>query len=828
MMFRSRKKTPLSSKKPILARPRLRIEELECRSLMNATSLASTFDNLQIQTDNFSDDNILVRWTNNAPNATGNSNLLDLGAGLYRVAVNPGQTVAQAVSYYQGLPGVEYATPDYEVRLARTPNDPLFSSLYGMNNTGQTGGRVDSDIDAVEAWDITTGSGNFVVAVIDTGVDYNHPDLAANMWRNTREVAGDGIDNDGNGFADDIFGYDFANNDGNPMDDNGHGTHVAGTIGAVGNNGIGVTGVNWNVKIMALKFLTASGSGNLSNAVRALNYAVQMGAKVSNNSYGGGGFFSAMNTAVSNARAAGHIFVAAAGNEANNNDVNPSYPAGYNFDNVISVAATDRSDVLASFSNFGATQVDLAAPGVNINSTWLNGTYRSISGTSMASPHVAGAVALLWDQNPSLSYSQVISQIYRTVDPVAGLAGRVATGGRLNINRALTEGVGDVSGAAITGLTFNGPNANSISSATVTFSEAINASTFTAADVNFRAPNGTTIAITGVTPVAGSTTQFTVTFATQTAPGTYTMVIGPNIADLSGNLMDQNKNGIRGEAIADQFTATRSIAAPPVTTTFTNSTALTIRDMATVTSSLTVSSSFVLGDLNVRINLNHTYDSDLVITLIAPDGTRVLLSNRRGGAGDNFTNTTFDDSATTAIANGAAPFNGVFRPDAALSVLNGKNVQGTWRLEIRDAAAQDVGTLLNWSLIATNVPSASGRGFGMESESNTVDSFAADKVENLFNPIPVSTMSTGASSTTSGVSSTPSVTWLTSSTVLNNTINSELGANLTETVSLSTSSEEGIFELSSIDEETVETESEIELPVGDEADLELMMGVELV
>jgi serine protease len=288
-----------------------------------------------------------------------------LGFGIYSVALTAGTDLVEAIEYYGQVTGVVSAAPDEIIQIQRTPNDTQYSALYGMTKIG-----------APAAWDRTTGNPNFVVAVIDTGVDHGHPDLAANMWRNPGEIAGDGRDNDGNGFVDDVFGADFANNDGNPFDDNGHGTHVAGTIGAVGNNGAGVAGVNWSVKIMALKFLRADGSGYTSSAVRALDYAVAKGAKVSNNSWGGGGYDATLAAAIGRARTAGHIFVAAAGNNGQNLNVTASYPASYiqSYDNIVTVAATDGDDTLANFSNYGATAVTLAAPGVNIRSTTPNGT----------------------------------------------------------------------------------------------------------------------------------------------------------------------------------------------------------------------------------------------------------------------------------------------------------------------------------------------------------------------------------------------------------------------------------------------------------------------
>src|SRR5262249_28581701 len=213
------------------------------------------------------------------------------------------------------------------------------------------------------AWDVVQGSPDVVVGVIDTGIDYTHPDLVANMWTNPGEIPGNGIDDDGNGFVDDVYGYDFANDDPDPSDDYGHGTHVAGTIGAVGNNSVGIAGVSWRVRLMAIKFIGANGSGSSSGAVRAVNYAVQMGARLTSNSWGGRGNSIALREAIAAAQAAGQLFVAAAGNSSSNNDTNPFYPASYDLDNVIAVGAIESDGDRATFSNFGQT-VDVYAPGV--------------------------------------------------------------------------------------------------------------------------------------------------------------------------------------------------------------------------------------------------------------------------------------------------------------------------------------------------------------------------------------------------------------------------------------------------------------------------------
>ena len=354
-------------------------------------------------------------------------------------------------------PRIEYIEPNYIYRASVVPNDPQYNELWGMNNTGQTGGTSDADLDAPEAWDTQTGSDSTLIAVIDTGVDYNHPDLAANIWTNPGEIAGDGLDNDNNGYVDDVRGWDFANNDKDPMDDNLHGTHVAGTIGAIGNNGIGVAGVNWRVKIMPLKFLAGNGSGTLANAISAIIYGANKKARVMNNSWGGGGFSQALQDAINYANNAGSLFVAAAGNDGNDNDTSPNYPSNYEVPNVVAVAAIDHKGDLAVFgsggggqcgcggnviglpgSNFGATTVDLAAPGKDILSTTPGNGYQKLSGTSMATPHVAGVAGLLFAQFPTWTHLQVRTRLLSTVATAPGLQGKMVTGGRVNARRALS------------------------------------------------------------------------------------------------------------------------------------------------------------------------------------------------------------------------------------------------------------------------------------------------------------------------------------------------------------------------------------------------------
>jgi subtilisin family serine protease len=359
-----------------------------------------------------------------------------------------GLSVEEAVKRYERSPLVRFAEPDYLVRTSQTspvtPNDPSYRQLFGLNNSGQTGGTADADIDAPEAWGVTTGDADTLVAVIDTGVDISHPDLDDNVWTNPGEIAGNGRDDDGNGYVDDVHGWDFFNNDNTVYDgaEDSHGTHVAGTIAATGGNGIGVTGVSWRAQVMPLKFI-APGGGYTSDAIAALEYAVANGARLSNNSWGGGGPSQALKEAIDAAGNVGHLFVAAAGNGGSDGigddtDLAPSYPASFDSGNIISVEASDSRDGLASFSNYGPLSVDLAAPGVGILSTLPNNSYGSYSGTSMATPHVTGAAALLLSANPGFGALQIKARLLDTVDRVAAFSGTSVTAGRLNAGRALS------------------------------------------------------------------------------------------------------------------------------------------------------------------------------------------------------------------------------------------------------------------------------------------------------------------------------------------------------------------------------------------------------
>jgi subtilisin family serine protease len=368
--------------------------------------------------------------------------------GLQVIELPPGLAKKAVAEDYLASGLAQRVEEDGLISLSRTPNDPLFTqnSLWGLHNSGGSGRVADGDIDAPEAWDTQTSAAGVIVAVVDSGVRYTHEDLAPNMWVNPREVV-NGRDDDGNGFIDDIHGINAAVNSGNPADDNGHGTHVAGTIGAVGNNGKGSVGVAWTVKLMALRFMDASGNGYTSDAIECIDYARRNGARIINASWGSGTYSAALETAIRSARDAGIVFVAAAGNNAANNDLVPVYPANSTLANVVTVAATSSADSLdTSYSNFGAASVDVAAPGTGIASTWhtSDAAYATLTGTSMAAPHVSGILALLAAKFPSDTYQQRISRLMNNTDLRPSLAGKCRTGGRANLHRALA-----VSGATV-------------------------------------------------------------------------------------------------------------------------------------------------------------------------------------------------------------------------------------------------------------------------------------------------------------------------------------------------------------------------------------------
>lgn len=358
-------------------------------------------------------------------------------------------SIEEAQQIFLQNPSVIYAEPDY-LYSTNELSDPSFAQQWALENIGQNSGLVDADINAEKMWLIEKGSQDIVIGIIDTGVDYNHVDLKDNIWSNPGEIPNNGKDDDNNGYIDDIHGINAINESGNPMDDNSHGTHVAGTIGANANT-IGVVGVAQHVSIAACKFLSSNGSGSNSDAIQCLEYFATLKSRsqnpvnlvATNNSWGGGSSSQAMLEAIKAHEALGTLFIAAAGNERNNNDLHDRYPCNYNVSNVISVAATDNQDRLASFSNYGKKTVHVAAPGVKILSTLPGNRYGELSGTSMATPHVTGLAAVIASHFRDLDYKGIKNLIISGGQKILAAATTTISGRR--IRGADDNGVGSLS-----------------------------------------------------------------------------------------------------------------------------------------------------------------------------------------------------------------------------------------------------------------------------------------------------------------------------------------------------------------------------------------------
>jgi subtilisin family serine protease len=373
--------------------------------------------------------------------------------GLEVIEDEDNKTSDEVVAQYRALSEVEYAEANSEIKLDHDnagnhvhANDELFFKQWGLFNHGQDGGKVGADISAMRAWAVTKGSDQVVVAVVDSGVDYTHPDLVNNIWRRPEIIKAYQDDElTDEGAIDDLHGFNVTEGTGDPMDDNGHGTHCAGIIGAEGGNEMGIAGVNWTVKIMALKFMDAEGAGTTSDAIEAINYVINrkragVNVRVISASWGSTMKSRALEDVIRKAGDEGILLVAAAGNDSSDNDRTPHYPASYNLNNVISVAAVNRLDELTSFSNYGATSVQVAAPGEAIMSTWLNHDFQEKKGTSMATPFVAGVAALVLATNPNISIDDLRARLLQSVDTLPALKGKVSTGGRINAAKAVGAG----------------------------------------------------------------------------------------------------------------------------------------------------------------------------------------------------------------------------------------------------------------------------------------------------------------------------------------------------------------------------------------------------
>ncbi|MCG7546392.1 S8 family serine peptidase [Pseudoalteromonas sp. Of7M-16] len=578
-----------------------------------------------------------------------------------------GMTPKQAIKLLEKHPAVSYVEPNYIVTALAIPDDSRFDELWGLHNTGQTGGTNDADINAPEAWDISIGSRDVIVGVIDTGVDYNHPDLAANMWLNPGEIAGDGVDNDGNGYVDDVYGINAITDSGDPMDDQGHGTHVSGTIGATGNNALGVVGVNHEVSIVGCKFLNSSGSGSTGDAIKCIDYMVGLknaghNVSVLNNSWGGGGFNQALYDSISASEQAGILFVAAAGNSARDNDVSPGYPSSYDHDSVLAVASTTHTDSMSSFSQWGLTSVDLGAPGSNVLSTVPGGGYSSFSGTSMATPHVAGAAALALAVNPSLTTLELKNLLMESGKPIAALDGKTVSGKRLDAHQALIDADPEPGFRVIATPISQQVTAGENADYQLTFNSIANWD----GDIALTASgdlNGVTLSKTTVKP--GDTAVLSVPTTAETAWGDYSFTVDAT----SGQLSQQKQVSLTvlPQGLRDF--------------TYDNTTSVDIPDnnQAGVESKINIVDPITIFGSSVALNISHTYISDLLVTLTSPAGTVATLHNRTGGGADDIV--------------------GNFASDA----FNGEVATGEWTLKVVDNATLDTGTLNNWSVTLTGI-----------------------------------------------------------------------------------------------------------------------------
>jgi subtilisin family serine protease len=612
--------------------------------------------------------------------------------GLQLVQLVNGTDVQTAIREYQADPDVLYAEPDYAIsitpdetgpvvrstgtlQIASIPDDPLFSNQWSLDNTGQAvsgiTGTLGADINATPAWDISTGSNSVIVAVVDTGVDYNHPDLAANIWTNP---------------VDGTHGWNFVANTPNPLDDNGHGTHVSGTIGAVGDNNLGVAGVNWHVQIMALKFLDASGRGSTSNAISAILYANAHGASVISNSWGGSGYDQSLKDAIDASPA---VVVCAAGNNASDNDIIPVYPASYTSADIISVAATDQNDQRASFSDYGPGSVHLAAPGVNIQSTYSDGNYMYMSGTSQATPHVSGVAALVKSINPNLTNVQIKDIILNNVHVLPSLSGKVSTGGRLDAYKAVFAAeasllpVANFTGNPKTGpvpltVTFTDLSTNGPTAWNWTFGDG-NAVNATVQDPvhTYLTPGNYAVSLTATNKAGSSTTMKTNYISVTVGPPTVTAISPTSGTTSGGTPVTITGTGFTG-ATGVKFGSTAATAftvgnATSITATSPAGTAGTVDVTVTTSSGISATSS---ADQYTYVVVPTA--SAKVGVFRSSTGTFYLASSNTNGGGtvNAFTFGLPTDTPIRGNWSGHGATVGVFRPSNGVFYLASSNTNG--------------------------------------------------------------------------------------------------------------------------------------------------------
>ena len=600
-----------------------------------------------------------------------------------------GMSTKDAIALLKSHQAIEYVEPDYQVSIARTPDDPRFDELWGLNNDGQTGGTADADIDAVEAWDISTGSRDVVVGVIDTGIDYSHSDLASNMWVNSSEIPGDGIDNDGNGFIDDVHGINAITDSGDPMDDEGHGTHVSGTIGASGGNGIGVVGVNHEVSLVGCKFLDAAGNGSTSDAIKCIDYMVSLknsgvNLRVLNNSWGGGGYSQALADAIASSEAADLLFVAAAGNDTIDNDVNPHYPSNYENASVLSVASTDQTDGISWFSHYGLTSVDMGAPGSAILSTTPGESYASYSGTSMATPHVAGAAALVLSINPELSTQELKDLLMNSGDTNAALQGVTVAGTRLNVNQALID-ADPTPGFKISA----DPLTQQIEAGQAT-NYTFTIGSIAEWDEEVTLELSTTLGgayLSSLTARPGDEVMLNVETDTNTQWGEYELTVTATAGDI---VKEQSVKLMVQPVGLNDFT-------------YSSNTSVDIPDNSPVgaVSVINVPDDLTVFGTTADVDISHTYSGDLVVKLVSAQGTQVTLQSNVGGSNDDIVRSFTSES------------------------FNGEVATGDWTLQVEDTAAADTGTINGWSLTLSAIgevsPQPPRASFDVETQGLTVN-----------------------------------------------------------------------------------------------------------
>jgi len=585
----------------------------------------------------------------------------------------------RALRSLQNHPLIEYAEYNYLHQIDTTiPSDPSFGDLWGL-----------SKIMAPEAWDTHTGNTEVVVGVIDTGIDYDHEDLAYNMWTNPGEIAGNGVDDDGNGYVDDINGINAITGTGDPYDDHGHGTHCAGTIGAVGNNGLGVVGVNWKVKLVAMKFLDSGGYGYDADAIECINYAIALkdngvNIRVLSNSWGGGLYNQSLKDAIeeANSESRNILFVAAAGNDGLDTDAYAHYPSSYDSANILAVASTDSGDKLSYFSNYGSTSVDIGAPGSSILSTTPDNTYSTKSGTSMATPHVSGAAALLLSVNDTLEVWELKDYLMNYGDTILALSGKCVSEKRLNVYTSLDQ-------VPAPGPTFR----ISASPASQTISQGQTASYNINIESVMRFSGNVQLTATSNPPAINAVISFTpepITFTPDSPTSNYTSTM--KVDTTTGTTPGDYTITVTGESVStsgDPIVKTTIVSleldpenVTTVSYTKTPQEPIPDNDPNGITSTIDVLESLSIWDIDCNVNITHPWIGDLIIKLTSPEGTVSILQERQGGSADNINQTYYN-----------------------LTEFRDEPGQGTWTFSVSDNAGLDVGTLDSWTLTIHGIPS---------------------------------------------------------------------------------------------------------------------------